>query len=134
MRFPTRDIIATTAVAVAVLLWALWVADATLSGLDSARATGLAVLVLGFVASASAVVPGFGDLMHGNKSYLAGTSVLGLAALVAGIVTLVSPSSTALALLVAALAALWVISTWHHVVLAKHAPSAPSHMGLAGRA
>jgi hypothetical protein len=132
MRLPTRDIIATTAVAVAVLLWALWVADATLSGLSSDRATGLAVLVLGFVASASAVVPGFGDLMHGNKSYLAGTSVLGLLALIAGIVTLVSPSSTALALLVAALAALWVISTWHHLVLAKHAPSPRSHMRLAG--
>jgi hypothetical protein len=123
MRLPRRDIIATCAVGAAVVLYVLWLADATLSGMSGTRATGLAVLALGFVASATAVVPGFDDLMHGNKVYLACTSVLGLVALAAGVVTLWSASSTALAVLVTALAALWVISTWHHTLLAKRARS-----------
>jgi predicted branched-subunit amino acid permease len=123
MRLPRRDIIASCAVGVAVVLYVLWVVDATLAGMSSTRVTGLAVLALGFVASATAVVPSFDDLLHGNKGYLACTSVLGLVALVAGVVTLWSASSTALAVLMTTLVALWVVSTWHHVLLAKRARS-----------
>jgi len=43
----------------------------------------LVVLSLGFVASASAVVPGFDELMHGNKVYLVVTSLIGLVAFAA---------------------------------------------------
>lgn len=43
--------------------------------------TALAVLALGFVASAVAVVPGLGGLLDGNRAYLAVTSGLGLLAL-----------------------------------------------------
>jgi hypothetical protein len=39
--------------------------------MSSARVTGAAVLALGFAASASAVVPGFAQLLHGSKTYLA---------------------------------------------------------------
>ena len=116
MRLPKRDIIATGAVAVAVALYLLWLVDAALTG---TRATGLVILALGFLASATAVVPSFDQLMHGNKLYLAVTSLLGLVALIAGVVMLWSASSAALAVLLAALIALWVISTTHHVVLAK---------------
>ena len=59
------------------------------------RVTGLVILALGFVASASAVVPGFERLVHGSRLYLAVTSVLGLGALVAGLVTLWSSSTAA---------------------------------------
>lgn len=119
MRLPKRDIIATGAVAVAVALYLLWLVDAALPGMTGTRATGLMILALGFLASATAVVPGFDQLMHGNKLYLAVTSLLGLVALIAGVVMLSSASSAALAVLMAALVALWVISTTHHVVLAK---------------
>jgi hypothetical protein len=44
----------------------LWAIDSTLPGMSSTRATGVAVLALGFAASASAVVPAFGQLLHGN--------------------------------------------------------------------
>lgn len=133
MRLPKRDIIATGAVAVAVALYVLWLADVALPGMTSTRATGLLVLALGFVASATAVVPSFDQLMHGNKVYLAVTSLLGLVALVAGVVMLWSASSAALAVLMAALVVLWVISTTHHLVLSKAARSV-SHDAAVPRA
>ena len=119
MRLPRKDIIATSAVAVAVVLYVLWLADATVLGMNSTRVTGLAVLVLGFVASAVAVVPSFDQLIHGNRLYLAATSVLGVAALAAGVVMMWTASGTALAWLVVALVTLWAIATTHHVVLAR---------------
>lgn len=119
MRLPKKDIFATCAVAAAVVLYVLWLADATVPGMSSTRVTGLAVLALGFAASAVAVVPSFEQLMHGNRLYLAATSVLGVAALAAGIVLLWTASSTALAWLMIALVTLWAISTTHHVVLAR---------------
>ena len=119
MRLPKRDIIATCAVAAAVVLYVLWLADVTVLGMSSTRVTGLVVLALGFVASATAVVPSFDQLMHGNRLYLVTTSVLGVAALAAGVVMLWAASSTALAWLMVALVTLWAISTTHHVVLAR---------------
>lgn len=140
MTFPKRDIIATCAVAAAVVLYLLWLADVALLDMSSARGTGLAILVLGFVASATAVVPSFNQLMHGNKAYVATTSLLGLVALVSGIVVLWLESSAALGMLVAVLLALWGISTIHHVLLARAEKSAspseavpashPEHAGV----
>ena len=124
MRLPKRDIIATCAVAAAVVVYLLWLADATLPGMSGTRVTGLVILALGVVASATAVVPSFDQLIHGNRAYLAVTSLLGLAALAAGIVMLWSASSAALAVLMAALIVLWVISTIHHVLLTKAGRSA----------
>jgi hypothetical protein len=123
-RLPKKDIIATGAVVVAVVLYVLWLFEATLPAMSSIRGTGLAVLALGFAASATAVVPAFDQLMHGSRLYLAGTSLLGLVALTAGILMLVSASETALGVLVATLLALWIVSTTHHVMLARAVPAA----------
>jgi uncharacterized membrane protein YqgA involved in biofilm formation len=131
MRLPKRDIVATCAVAASVLLYVLWLVDAALPAMSSTRVTGLVILVLGFAASATAVVPGFDQLMHGNKVYLAATSLLGLTALVAGIVTLWSASAIALGVLMAALVVLWVVSTIHHVLLSQAAESTSA--GAAGQ-
>lgn len=119
MHLPKKDIIATSAVVVAVVLYVLWLADATVLGMSSTRVTGLAVLVLGFVASAVAVVPSFDQLIHGNRLYLAATSVLGVAALAAGVVMLWTANGTALAWLVVLVVTLWAIATTHHAVLAR---------------
>lgn len=127
MRLPRRDMIATVAVGAAVALYLMWVADATLPGMSGIRITSVAILALGFVASAVAVVPGFDQLMRGNKGYLMTTSVLGLVALVAGVVTLWSTISTALGLLMATLVALWLIATAHHALLARSAHAVPRH-------
>ena len=84
MRLPTRDLLATALVGAAGVLYVLWNAGFAPVGLGSVRATGLVMLGLGFVASASAVVPSFDDLMRGNKVYLAVTSIIGTGAFVAG--------------------------------------------------
>jgi hypothetical protein len=119
MRLPKRDIVASCAVATAVVLYLLWLADVAESGLSGTRVTGLVILALGIVASASAVVPGFALLLHGNRAYLTVTSLLGLGALAAGIVTLWSGDSASLGALTVALVLLWAVSTTHHVLLAR---------------
>jgi hypothetical protein len=119
MHLPKRDIIATGLVAVAGLLYLLWAIDSALPGMSSTRATGVAVLVLGFAASASAVVPGFDQLLHGSKTYLAMTSLIGLAALAAGVQMLITASGAGLTVVMAAMAMLWLIATIHHSLLAK---------------
>jgi hypothetical protein len=75
--------------------------------------------MLGFIASATAVVPGFDQLLQGSRLYLGTTSALGVAALVAGVVMLWTASAAALAVLMAVLVTLWLIATTHHVVLAR---------------
>jgi hypothetical protein len=119
MQLPTRDLIATGLVAVAGLLYLLWAIDSALPGVSSTRATGVAVLALGFAASASAVVPGFGQLLHGNKAYLVLTSLIGLAAFAAGVQMLITASGAGLTVVMAAMAVLWLIATIHHSLLAQ---------------
>ena len=83
MSIPWRDRIATLLVATATLIYLLWLAGA-LEGL-TASSIAMLVLGLGFIASASAVVPGFGALLSGSRLYLALASLGGLVALVCGV-------------------------------------------------
>ena len=117
MSLPKKDIIATSMVVLAVVVYLLWATDTDLLALGETRVAGLVILALGFIASAVAVVPGFDQLIHGSKPYLAGTSILGLGALAAGIVMLVSSSGTALTVVMAVLVVLWIIATVHHARL-----------------
>ena len=119
MRFSKRDLIATGLVAAAVLVYALWAIGETLPGLASTRASGIVILALGFAASASAVVPTFDQLLHGNKAYLAVTSLMGVVAVVGGVAMLVAESETGLSLVMAAMVVLWLIATIHHLLLAQ---------------
>ena len=119
MSLPKRDIIATVLVAVAAALYVLWLLDATLPGMSDTRVTGLVILGLGFAASAVAVVPGFEQLMHGDKIYLAGTTLLGLVALAAGLTLVLWASDSGLAVLVGTMVVLWAIATTHHLRLTK---------------
>jgi hypothetical protein len=119
MRIPTRDVIASGLVACAVMVYTLWATGLALPGMDSLRVTGSVVLGLGFAASASAVVPGFDALLHGNKLYLLATSLIGVLAFVAGVVMLLSASEVALGMVMAAMVMLWMIATVHHAMLAN---------------
>jgi hypothetical protein len=123
MRLPKKDLIATGLVAVAVVLYLLWIADWALPAMSGTRATGIVVLGLGFAASAVAVVPGFDQLIRGNRTYLAVTSLLGLVALVGGVQMLWSASGGGLTVLVATMVTLWAIATTHHLLLARAEPS-----------
>ena len=127
MRIPRRDLIATCLVATAMVLYVLWLADAALPGMSGTRATGIVILGLGFAASATAVVPGFDQLLQGNKVYLATVSLLGLIAFIAGVLMLWSAGSTFLAVLVAVMATLWAVSTTHHTLMAR---TNPRHAGV----
>ena len=129
MRIPKRDLIATSLVGVAGLLYVLWAIGFAPPGMSGTRATGIVILALGFAASASAVVPSFDQLLHGNKAYLAVTSLIGLIALIAGVQMLVASSELGLGVMMAAMLVLWLISTIHHSRLAKTtAPSPTRHV------
>jgi len=117
MRVPKRDLIATGVVALAVALYVLWLVDIALPWMDGFRATGAVLLGLGFAASLIAVVPGFDALLHGNKAYLAVTSLLGTAAFAGGLLMLISASDIGLAILMAAMVVLWAIATSHHMLI-----------------
>ena len=117
MHLPKRDLVATAAVGLAVLAYGLWAANSAPTGLSGTRATGVVVLALGFLASATAVVPSFDQLLEGNRPYLMASSMAGLVALAAGVVMLVTASEVALHLLVGATVILWLGATIHHVQL-----------------
>ena len=125
MNLPKKDVIATTLVAVACVVYLLWLAGSPPPGLSGMRATGLVILALGFAASATAVVPGFDQLLHGNKIYLSVTSLLGVVAAIGGVLMLVAESEAALGVVMAAMVVMWLIATIHHSLLAKTAPPTP---------
>ncbi len=133
MRLPKRDVIATGLVAVAGLLYGLWAADASPPGMHATRVTGLVVIGLGFVASASAVVPTFEQLLHGSKAYMGVTSLIGLVAVVGAIQVLVAASDAGLGLVMGAMVALWLIATIHHRELAKANSASRRSTGESGR-
>ena len=65
MSIPWRDRIATLLVATATIIYLLWLTG-PIEGL-AASSVAVVVLALGFIASASAVVPGFAGLLSGSK-------------------------------------------------------------------
>ena len=120
MSIPWRDRIATLLVATATLIYVLW-----LMGLfEGLTASSIAVLVLalGFIASASAVVPGFAALLSGSRLYVALASLGGLVALACGVLTIVQSTENTLALLVIVTVGLWAAATVRHTVV--HRPGA----------
>jgi hypothetical protein len=123
MNLTWRDGIATVLVAAAALVYGLWILGAV-DGLTS-EAVAVIVLVLGFLASALAVVPGFGTLIHGSKAYMATASVIGVVALVAGILTILDGTETTLAVLVLSTLVLWGLAT------VRHATSGEGHAATA---
>ena len=125
MNLPKKDVIATGLVAVAGVLYLMWVTGSSPAALSGVRATGTVVLALGFVASAIAVVPSFDQLLHGNRTYVAVTSLIGLVAVIGGLLMLVAESGAGLTVVMGAMVVLWLIATIHHTLLAKAAPPAP---------
>ena len=130
MTLQKRDLIATVLVAVAGVLYLLWLSDVTLPGMDNTRMTGVAILGLGFAASATAVVPGFDELIHGNKIYLAVMSLLGVVALIGAVTVLVAASEVGLTVVVVTMVVLWAIATIHHSLLATTPQSEPTDLRM----
>ena len=124
MRLPKRDLIATGLVAVAVVLYLVWAAAWAFNGTGGTRTAGVAILGLGFAASALAVVPGFDQLIHGNKIYLAITSLLGFVAFAGGLQMILSANEVGLTMMMAAMMMLWAIATAHHLLISRAEQSA----------
>ena len=110
-----RDSIATLLVALAVVIYGAWALGLAIPALTTVEVIAVGILVLGVGASISAVVPGFGELLHGSRTYLAGTSLLGVLALAGGIYAIVTGEAIALAVLAVATVILWALSTARHL-------------------
>jgi uncharacterized membrane protein YqgA involved in biofilm formation len=132
MHLSKRDTMATGLVAAAFVLYVLRAAEITSSTADGVRVTGFGVLALGFVASAAAVVPSFQRLLHGNKAYLVGMSILGVIALGAGVHMLVAGSLTSLSVVMVAMLILWFAATIHHARPDRTIRDDQHHHGSAG--
>jgi hypothetical protein len=116
MRLSWRDSIATLFVAIGVVVYGAWMVGSGIPGFSEPAGVAIAVLALGVAASVSAVVPGFNELMHGSKAYLAAASALGLLAFGAALWTIFGAAAgPGLAVLVLATVALWAMSTMRHV-------------------
>ena len=124
MRLSTRDITASVLVGAAVLIYVCWTAGLEIPGMADVRATGAVLLALGFLASASAVVPTFVELLHGDRGYLIVSALIGTVAAVAGVHLLVTASEVSLAVLMVAMVVLWLMTTVHHRMLATQAGAA----------
>lgn len=133
MRLNRTDAVATFAVAIGVLAYALWAADVAVPGMGGARVVGAVVLILGWLASAVAVVPNFDKLMHVSPIYLVVTGALGVVALTAGIAVLANASEAMLALLVSATLAMWALATIRHTLAVRKSErhAAPSEKDVA---
>jgi hypothetical protein len=117
VRPTSRDAVATGFVAISIGLFGAWALGIDLPGFGAVAAVAAAVLLLGVAASASAVVPGFAELLHGSRLYLTVASAFGLLAVGAGIYALVAGEAAALTVLVAATVAMWAMATARHAGL-----------------
>jgi hypothetical protein len=127
MGLTIRDRIASVLVAAATLLAIGWFGDVlNLGSVDIAWIT-VAVLALGVPPSAMAVVPGFSGLIHGSRSYLLASSLLGLAATVAALATIANGTRETFAALVALTVVLWAGSTLRHSGILATGRLQPSH-------
>ncbi len=119
MRLTWKDAVSTLFMGAIVAVYLAFRSGTTLWLISSARGAITAVFILGFVGGCA--LSAAGDLYAGPQSrsvraFQVVSSVLGIAALTAAIVGLVTGSTTALAVLVATTIALWLTATVRHVL------------------
>jgi hypothetical protein len=127
MRLTWKDAVATLFMAAVVAVYVAYLNGTSAWLISTARGTTTAVLVLGFVGGCA--LGGLAEAYTGAKtrSALAFTviaTILGLTALTAAIAGLITGGTVALAVLVAATLALWLVATIRHAVTA---PAEPAH-------
>lgn len=125
MSLTWKDAVSTIVMAVIVAAYVAFLNGTSFWLISSARGMATAVLVLGIVGGCAMSEPG--DLYTGPRSamrvtLLTVTSLLGVAALAAGIVALVTASTAALAVLVGATLALWLVATLRHLLTMPREP------------
>ena len=121
MRLTWKDGLAAAFVAAAAVLYAVWLAGAGMSG-TSTRVLGALVFGLGFAActtNSSEMADVYGAAPRKRRvpmPYVVTASLIGMVALVAGVITLVTADEAMLATLVVAMIVLLVMSTVRHAV------------------
>ena len=120
MHLKRNDGWATLFVMAAVVLWAVWETGAAFGGV-STRVVAAGVLALGYAACMTdqprmPAVYGVGGPRRVPIAYVVVASILGGGALVVGVITLVGGSEAMLVVLVAAILALWLVSTARHAI------------------
>lgn len=120
MRLRMSDLMATALVAAAAIVYGLWVTDTAFSD-TSTRIMASIVFVLGIAACSSdtaGMASAFGAAGHRRAPvlYLVATGSGGVVALVAGVAALVTGSGAWLAVLVAAMVAVWALTTVRHLL------------------
>jgi hypothetical protein len=129
MRLSRRDVLATVLVLAGGAVYVLWLTSHPVPGVSSPRVVAFIVFGTGVAASASAVVPSFLSLLRGSKMYLVAASLIGAAAMVAGVVAVARQTDAMLGMLVALTAVLWIMATIRHTIMnprdrARSAPRA----------
>jgi hypothetical protein len=109
-----RDVIATLIVAALALLYVDVVGGSSIGPVTDARGVAATGLVLGLVACA---VAGEAVMVHQTGTWRAIAGVLVPLLVTAGIVTVITNSTTVLAVFMALLVVLWAGSTLHHLVI-----------------
>lgn len=126
MKLTWKDAVSTVFMAAIVVIYVAFLNSTTAWLISSARGTAGAVLVLGFVGGCAMSAAGQSQGTPA-RAYTSFASVLGVTALVAGVVALITANTVALAILVVATLALWLAAT------ARHAFTPPDVPGGGGR-
>jgi hypothetical protein len=118
-----RDYLATGFVAAAAALYLVWVNDGGFTSMSTREVAGT-VFVLGIAGCIAnqgqmASVYGAAGQHHAPMGYLVATSVAGAVALVAGVAAVITANDMLLAVLVAAVVTVWLLSTARHLLTAK---------------
>ena len=119
MRLTWKDAVATLFMVVIVAAYVTFLNGTSLWLISSARGTACAVLVLGIVggcALSSAADLYTGSQSRSTQAFAALATLGGIIALAAAVVGMITGSIVALAILVAATIALWLIATMRHAL------------------
>ena len=122
MRLTWKDAVSTVFMAAIVAIYLAFLNSTTAWLISRARGTATAVLVLGIVGGCGmgAAADQYQD--ERARGYTSLASALGATALVAGVIALITASTVALAILVAATLALWLVATVRHAFTAPTVP------------
>ena len=127
MRLTWKDAVSTVFMAAIVVIYVAFLNSTTEWLISSARGTAAAVLVLGIVGGCGMSAAAEQYQGQRARAYTSFASVLGATALVAGVIALITASTVALAILVVATLALWLVATARHAFTGPAVPGGGRH-------
>jgi hypothetical protein len=124
MRLTWKDSVSTVFMAAIVIIYVAFLNSTTAWLISSARGTATAVLVLGMIGGCAMSTAAEEYQDPQARAYTGIASLLGTTALVAGVIALITASTVALAILVIATLALWLVATMRHALTPPAIPGA----------